>query len=361
MVLRFRFFVVFTIFMLFAFMHTGVVLADGPVGTGRGVSFDVTVVDETFMQAGDVGLSLWGVDKISNKTMLINLKARKALDGIIGDLPITCDVLGGDETKLIAQCTNSQNQDLSLFLLQQGYVHVDRAAVKGTIYEKPYVEAENVAFQNKRGVWEKDVQELLEDNQKSERYFAILTFVVITVFTLILCIIGLLVVRRFAGVIDVQNKTIDFAEKERELKKREKEVLASMIFSEIRENKDKIDAYVLIYEEGLKSLQDETKTPDYQIMGGDTFQKQPSLSRGVFDGNTHKLDLLGSQFASDLIHYYARIKTVPDYEEIKADENLQKVQDLFKTSIDSAEKLREMSIALSASFVEQGLVGEIHI
>ncbi len=335
-------------------------LAEDLAETGVNVPFDVSVVDEATMQADDVTLSLWGIEKISNKTMLLNLKARKALDAVIGGAPVLCDVTGGDDSSLTVQCTNSQNKDLSLFLLQQGFVHVNRAAVKGTIYEKPYVEAENVAYTNKRGVWEKDVQELLQDNQQKERYFAILTFVVITLFTLVLCIIALLVARRFAGVIDVQNKTIDFAERERELKIREKSVLASMIFSEIRENKDKIDAYILIYEDGLASLQDETKTPDYKIMGGDTFQKQPSLSRSVFDGNTHKLDLLGSQFASDLIHYYARIKTSPDYKEISADEDIEKVRALFKTSIDNAIKMREMSIALSASFVEQGLIREIH-
>lgn len=356
---RFASFTLFAVLVGFGLSKPGSA-QDGPADTvGVDVPFDVRVIDEMRMRSDGSVIALWGIDKIYNKTMILNLKARKALEDKIGGAPVLCDVMGYDEAGMIAQCTNSLREDLSLFLLQEGFVHVDRDMVRDTIYEKPYLAAESSAFDNKRGVWEKDIQTLLEDNQKSERYFAIITFVVMTVFVLALSILGLMVIRRFAGVVDVQSRSLDLAERERELKDREKYVLASMIFSEIRENKDKIEAYILIYEEGLRALQDSSKIPQYQSMGGDTIQKQPSLNRGVFDGNTNKLDLLGSKFASELIHYYARIKSVPDYVDIKPDEDRQVVQELFESSIEHARKLSEMSSLLSLSFIERGLVDEI--
>ena len=50
------------------------------------------------------------------------------------------DQITGGNAK--AQCVNYAEEDLSLFLLQQGYVSVNRTEIYGSLYEAPYIQAE---------------------------------------------------------------------------------------------------------------------------------------------------------------------------------------------------------------------------
>ena len=230
-------------------------------------------------------------------------------------------------------------------MLQKGYVTADRSTIYGSVYEEPYLKAENAAQARGYGVWAVGDGYSSASGGKQTKSFMLGTFFLVAVFILALIVLGFFVMRGFGRVIDVQNRTLDLAIRERSLKEKEKLVVASMIYSEIKENKSKIEAYLVVYEEMLREISDETKAFAYQKTG-EVIQKQPALGRVVFDANTDKVDLFGEELASNLVHYYARIKTNPDYIEIAPDASVKEVQGIMLTVVANAKKIDGISVAL---------------
>ena len=81
-------------------------------------------------------------------------------------------------------------------------------------------------------------------------------------------------------------------------------------------------------------------------------QKQPAMSREVFDGNTGRLDLFSEHLSSDIIHYYARIKTSPDYIEITTDMQVEDARKVIEACVDNAKKLAVISEHLMEKFAD---------
>ncbi len=304
--------------------------------------YNVTVKDVNLLVSGKTKILLWGIERINPNAAVFNLKARNILENRIGGKPVVCTTQARKGNVISAQCINYAEEDLSLFLLQQGLVSADRTAIHGSVYEEPYVEAERVAQENNYGIWASS-EKIPGDKQTKNFMFG--AFLLVAVFIMALIVLGFFVMRGFGRVIDVQSRSLDLAVKERDLKEKEKLVIASMINSEIKENKSKIEAYLLVYEEMLLDFSDKSKPPTYQKTG-EVIQKQPALSRVVFDGNTNKIDLFGGELASNLVHYYARIKTNPDYVEIAPDTPIKEVQAIISTAVGNAKKLYDISNSL---------------
>lgn len=303
---------------------------------------------------GTTRIYLWGIEPIDNADAVFKLSARTALSEKIGDGAVKCILKSEQREYVLAQCVNSKEEDLSLFMLEEGYVTALRSAIYGTIFEKPYLAAEEKARTEGAGVWR------AEKNAKESGGIVPEKFFLVAILFLALGVLGLgfisfHIMRGFGRVVDVQNKTMDLAVKERHLKDKERFIIASMLDSEVRENKNKIEAYLVVYEEVLRDLSDKTRTPKYK-QSGDIIQKQPALGRSVFDGNTDRLDLMGQYLASDIIHYYARIKTIPDYVDITPDTPLEEALKLVQTAVEHAQKLDEISRALTKNFISSGLV-----
>lgn len=304
---------------------------------------------------GETRIYLWGVEPIENNDALFKLKARAALTEKIGEGKVTCTLKSDKSDFVLGQCVNSKNEDLSLYMLQQGYVLALRSVIYGTIYEKPYIAGEESAQDFGVGAWH---AETLTENGESSKvskniFLAAILFLIAGV--LGLGFISFHIMRGFGRIVDVQNKTMDLAVKERHLKDKERFIVASMLDSEVRENKNKIEAYLVVYEEVFRDLSDKLHTPKYK-QTGDIIQRQPALSRSVFDGNTDRLDLMGEYMASDIIHYYARIKTIPDYVELNPDTPIEDALKIVRIAVDQAQKLNELSQELSKKFVSSGLV-----
>ncbi|MFP4098656.1 MAG: thermonuclease family protein [Alphaproteobacteria bacterium] len=313
---------------------------------GEEKSYNVTVKDINLLVAGKTRIWLWGVEKIDSKAAIFNLKARTALEKLIDGEPVLCMEQARKDFVISAQCINYKEQDLSLYLLESGYVTADRSVIHGSVYEEPYLRAENKARDSNVGVWADGGESYTTaPGDKQAQNFMFGAFLLVAVFILALIVLGFFVMRGFGRVIDVQSRSLDLAMKERDLKEKEKKVIASMIYSEVKENKSKIEAYLLVYEEMLRDFADDTKSKTYQKTG-EVVQKQPALGRVVFDGNTDKLDLFGGELASNLVHYYARIKTNPDYIEISPDMPLKEVQDVISAVVSSARKLDSLSASL---------------
>jgi len=320
------------------------------------VPFDVRVIDTIQFMSEAQEITLWGVEKIQDNAQLLNLRARSALEEKIGGKPILCDVEHIKNNKIIAQCTTSSQDDVSLFLLQQGYVNADRKVLRGTVYEQPYLKAEKEARQNKRGVWaENSYYPAASAQPWGYNSLNILMAFGLAV-ALVLCALGLMIMRGFKNAVEVQNRSIDIAAQQRALKEQEKYIIASMLSAEIKSNRTKIEAYLIIHQDILHDVKDESRPVTHQA-GGDMIQKQPALSRVVFDNNADKLDMMEAQLASDIIHYYARIKTIPDYAEVKSGENKKDVQMVVETVIENAKKLEELSQGLVKELAVHGMVG----
>lgn len=319
------------------------------------LAFDVAAKSAWQLVSGSTQIHLWGVEEIQSNDGVFKLIALAALEKQIGSEKVSCTVKQTFDDHIAALCVNAHQEDLALFMLQQGYVSAARADIYGTKYEEPYTSAESEARQTGKGVWKALSPETGQLDDKPSRNFVIAAFMFLSAAILALGVISFFIMRGFRRVVDVQNKTMDLAIRERSLRDREKFVIASMLDSEIRENKSKIEAYLLVYEEVLKDLEDPARTPKYK-KSGDIVQKQPSLSRSVFDGNTNRLDLVGQQVSSDLIHYYARIKTLPDYTELTTETSLEEARNIVRTAVGHARKLMELSEQLMKDFVSYALV-----
>ena len=330
---------------------------DGIIEPYGNVSYKVHVVDSTTLISDETEISLWGIEKILSDASVFHLKVRGVLEKKIDDQNVTCIIKSGDEKNIIkAQCVNIKEEDLSLFLLQQGYASADRASIYGSIYEKPYLNAEEEARIDGKGAWAEDV--IMSSGDMQSQNFMMGAFFLMAVFILALCLLGFYIMRGFGRVVDIQNQSIDLATKERSLKDKEKYIIASMIDAEVKANKAKIEAYIMVYDEVFQRLDNQGITPTYKKTG-EIIQKQPALDRSVFDGNTHKLDSFEPRLISDIIHYYARIKTVPDYVDITPDIPQDEVIQIISTVIENANKLNEISDSLLDQFVQYALVKQM--
>ena len=317
---------------------------------------DVRVIDSTTLIAKDMTLSLWGIEKIRVEQAVFGLKARSVLERKIGHKPVLCHIKNKKTGHTVkAQCRNSAKEDLSLFLLQQGYASADRAEIYGSIYEKPYLEAERQAQANEKGAWKNERTTIPYYADEESKNFLMLAFFLIAALVLALGMAGFYIMRGFKRVVALQNRSIDLAARERALKNRERHVIASIIYTEITSNKAKIEAYLTVYEEVLQEFNNPDEIPKYKKTG-DIIQKQPHLDRVVFDGNTHKLDLFDPRLSSDIIHYYARIKTTPDYVEVTPDMPQEKVWEILEKVVARARKLDRISDKIMKKFTETSLI-----
>lgn len=319
------------------------------------ISEIVRATDAATVFTGDHRIKLWGIETINSNNPVFKLKSRTALENKIGNMPVRCTIKQQHQDSLIAQCINSKEEDLSLAMLQQGYVSVDRAAVYGSVFEEPYLQAEQQAQRLNLGIWAIDTSTTNAKNPRQERNFILLVTAIAFVFILALAVFSYYMMRGFKDMVSAQNETLNLAGKERALRDREKFLIASMLCAEIKENKTKIEAYLMIYEELLKDIKDTTHTPKYK-KSGEIIQKQPALSRSIFDGNTDRLDMMGETLASELIHYYARIKTIPDYVDLSPDTAIEDALKLAESVVEHARKLDKLSDMLAHKFIKAGLV-----
>ena len=314
-------------------------------------SFNVRVSDLTHLLSKNQEISLWGIDKIDINAPVFILKARVALEKKIGGQAVLCSVMEREFEGITAQCDNSTGEDLSLFLLNHGYASVDRQAVRDTLYEQAYLSAESLAQVNGKGFWADKDSPSSQMAAAQSKNFVMGAFFLMAVFVLAVAILSVYIMRGFGRVVDLQNQSLDLAAKERTLKEKEKFIIASLIHAEVRENKPKIDAYLMIYEEMLRDFADPSRAPKC-MQTGEVMQKQPAMSREVFDGNTGRLDLFSEHLSSDIIHYYARIKTNPDYIEITTDMQVEEARRIITSCVDNAKKIDTISDHLLDKFAQ---------
>jgi hypothetical protein len=239
-------------------------------------------------------------------------------------------------------------------MLQQGYVIADRSSVYGTVFESAYLQAEEQARHQALGVWSSSKNEqVTRDTGNTSLWFGLgLAFLLSII--VIFAVLAIMILRGFETISKVQSQNMEMLSKERKLRDKERGIVAMMLDSELKSNKAKIEAYLVVYREMLQALENPERTPKYK-KAGDIVQRQPALDRVVFDRNTDKLDILGDRLSSEIIHFYARIKSKPDYINIEPDMALEEVIGIVNKAIENAERMNKIAENLIDLFSEGGL------
>jgi endonuclease YncB( thermonuclease family) len=316
----------------------------------------VRAADAVTLATGKTIIKLWGVEKVGAQSVAFDLKARTALDNAVGgEGRVVCTAKSRTGEIIFAQCNTSKDQDLSLFMIQQGLVTADRQAVYGTVFEDPYIQAEMQAQGRGTGVWGED------SGHGGAHGAADGVYMVSFGFILFLCIIGaftvlsIIIMRGFQKIIDAQNQNIEMTTRERAMRQKERGIVAIMLDAELKANKSKIEAYCVVYDEMLKALKEPTRTPKYK-KAGDIIQKQPALARSVFDRNTDRIDMLGPHVASALINFYAHVKGSPEYANLEPATPVEEAVRVLDEALRNAYKLDELADSLLTAFAESDII-----
>ena len=308
-------------------------------------------VNPAILLAGKTRIYLWGVQPIEGMSAQFSVTARAELDNALGPEKVRCELKNRDpDDGVVAQCANASGLDLGLYMLQRGYAVVDRGAVYGSAFETPYIQAENVAQRQEVGVWSPIVSGGGDDDGSLLVILGGLLFLcVLAVFS----VLTYTIMKGFKNVTEAQNQNTDMMARERALRDKEREIFATMLDSEIKVNKAKIEAYLVVYDEMLKDLNNPDKAPKYK-QAGDIVQAQPALERSVFDRNTDKLDILGDTLSSEVIHFYARIKSKPDYINLEPDMAVEDACKIVEKAFHTAQRLDQISDRLIDMFASGG-------
>ncbi len=288
----------------------------------------------------DIFVQLMGV-----KPLVENKYYEVTINTLIQDKGITCKIFDPTTSPAIAQCLNHQDQDIALSLIEKGIGIVDRTNLKNPSLKSIYVDAQYYAEQNNVGLWPilKSTQKTTTDKNDNN---AQVQYYIEMAITLVVPLIGFGVIAivmygGFQRLIKLQKYQIASAQqRDRDLREKEKFIVAASLEGEINANRAKLDAFILIYEELLRNLRDPSKEPKYK-KSGDIIHKSPALSRNVFDSNMDKMDLLGPSIVTDLTKLYINIDSNPRYETFEPETPVEDVIAFVSEIIRNAEKMLE--------------------
>lgn len=314
---------------------------------------DVKALTPQSLSSGGNIIQLWGLREnglISNPKL--SYEAVDALAALVSSGPVQCERKGTQGRFILAVCENAQGIDLALAQIQRGYAFVDIENMSADILGKAYVDAERQAYTTQQGVW-------VDDTPTQEPLISdVMIFVALAGGFFVLFFIAFFALVFYIRVslkevVNAQTENTDILSRERALKNKEREIFAMMLDSEIKANKSKIEAYITVYDEMLRGLNTPDKTPIYK-KAGDLVQAQPVLERSVFDMNTDKLDILGERLSSHVVHFYARIKSRPEYINLEPDMDIEEAKAIVQKALGRAERMAKLADRLVDSFGRGG-------
>ncbi|MBL1147363.1 MAG: hypothetical protein D8M28_06645 [Proteobacteria bacterium] len=313
------------------------------LSAGQRVVRPMVPLDPVTLQVEGISIRLWGIKAAQTRETPLELRAMDFIEKMINNDVVSCRIEKVDRGIPYARCTTHSSDEINLALLQSGFAVVDRHQTYGSVFASAYEDAQITARDRRAGVWEfvvaEDRDKLIPD--WLDPYMSSLVPLSLIFGPLTgLALIALAARQGFRNMIKRQEMEFkETREKEEALLRREKLVLASAIEGELSENKVKIEAFLTIYHDLLKELQDDSVTPKYQRSGGDLIHKHPALNRTVFEGSISKLSALDMQLASTLSKLYAYIHAEPDYITIDSKMPHGEVLSLMQKTIQTTEAL----------------------
>lgn len=324
---------------------------------GKAFSLTPFARDVATLASNGITVGLWGIDNPGQQGADA-MRARVYLDDLIAGQQVRCLTMAGDPAsgQVRARCLNAGEKDIGLALISAGLAVVDRKDVSTSELAQTYMGAEHLAQARKLGIWGDNTAPLpsradaastagTSSGAAADILAAIpgwlLLSVLLGVPLLGFFMVAMILHVNFKQLIKLQKYQIAGTQKrEKQLKEREKYVIAAALEQEVHSNRAKLDAFLVIYEELLKSLRDPGRTPKYQ-RAGDIIHEKPALTRTVYDAHVDKLDLLGPQLASDLASLYAMVTPNPDYKTLEPELPIEKAREQVDRIIRGAERLIE--------------------
>lgn len=294
-------------------------------------------VGTTVLKAEGINIHLWGIKPAMSAETPLELRALILMDSLTREQQVSCKVVGGTITDVIARCTAVDDKDIALELLNNGFAIVDRQATYDSVFASAYERAQEQARQGGKGVW-KIVTSEGSGGSAIDGYM-ILVLVLGPFF-------GMLAV---AGVMWYWLQHISQARKreseetkanENLMQARERRVLASTLEGELMDNKSKIEAFLFIYGDLLQDLKNTATVPKYQ-QAGDIIQKHPSFSKTVFEANVGKLSLLDMHLAGRVSKLYSALPKEHAYIELDTGVPLETAVKLVERIMEEAKELLE--------------------
>lgn len=290
-----------------------------------------TAIDGVSLLTNRYMVTLWGVEPIEATGTTLAIKARTALDNLINGQPVTCEVKEWRSGRPVARCLNAQEADLALSMVQNGYAVADRPGISGTVFDAQYKDAEKKAQHDEKGGWADAAKDtsFLKYFAGNDR-FVYGWIIGVFLLPLLAALFGVLFLSvRFSRLEAYLKDTLGASEaRKKELREQERFVVASMIEGELSANKGKLEAFIIIYKDLLKSLR-QSKDRNYQVHG-EIVHDAPLLQRIVYESNINRLNLLGSSIAGEVVGLYGHIQSDPQYTTLNAavpmDEAILKVQ-----------------------------------
>ncbi len=299
--------------------QTGEAAAPAARGLPERIQRPMRAVDSITLRAEGFSIRLWGILPAKASDTPLELRAMELMDTLIQEGQVNCKLEGGQIPDLIGRCTVQNGQDLALELLGNGYAIVDRRQTYNTVFATNYEKAQEQARALKKGAWALiDRQEVkLPKWLQSE----VLAPLVIFGGMFLGFVLNALLMVRFMGrfVQSQSSENMQVERKEALLQSRERQVMLTTLEGELTENKNKIEAFLVIYGDLLASLNDPAQTPKYQQVG-DIVQKHPSYSKTVFEANVGKLSLLDIKLAGHISKLYSSMPKEQEY--INLDQNV---------------------------------------
>lgn len=292
-------------------------------------------IDAVTLRAEGVEVRLWGIEPVNDANSPLAIKAMERLDQLIAGGQVNCKIEGGAVPALIGRCATVEQPDLGVALLNDGLAVRNRRQIYNTMFAQPYGQAEEFARTNAKGIW----SQMKEREEKSELSPGVLISLLIGVPAAGFICMGLLMWVLLQRMATSQRMEFERArKKENALAERERSVLVSMLEGELAENKNKVDAFLTIYGDMLRSLKDLSETPKYQQVG-DIVQRHPSFSHIVFDANVNKLSSLGLQVAGKVSKLYAALPRSQEYINLDPDVPLETAIKLVEKTVSEAQAL----------------------
>ena len=304
-------------------------------------------VDSMTLRAEGRTVRLWGIKPAQSAETPIEIKALDLMDKLINEQQVNCRVMGGSIVEMIARCTTGQNQDLGLELLSNGFVVVDRRQTYNTVFATAYEKEQETARIGGKGIWALVKEDLNKTNEYGIPKWLQPYMSVLLPISLIfgpfggLLIVGFIMWYWLKRMASAQEREAEqSSRKEATLLNRERHVLISTFEGELTENKNKIEAFLVIYGDMLRGLQDTEEVPKYQ-QGGDIVQKHPTFGRAVFEANVSKLSLLDIKLAGQISKLYAAMPKEQEYINLEPTVPLETAVKLVEKVLKDAEDLLE--------------------
>ncbi len=319
-----------------------------PVSTGARLPDRVVrlmrAIDPMTLRIEGASIRLWGIKPASSAETPLELKALDLMDKLIQEQQVNCKIMGGTPLEMIGRCTTQAGQDLALELLDNGYVVVDRRQTYNSVFATAYETSQEAARVNAKGVWNLVAEEDKKDENGVPKWLKPHMAFLIPMALIFGPFGGLLVVslimwywlKRMAYV--QERDAEQSSRKEAMLVNRERHVLISTLEGELTENKNKVEAFLVIYGDMLRTLKDNNEVPKYQ-QSGDIVQKHPSFGRAVFEANVGKLSLLDIKLAGQVSKLYSSMPKEQEYINLEPNVPLETAIKLVEKILKEAEVL----------------------